>query len=76
MSSNEVKFISEHNEKDFGEEYFDFFKFDSIIFLTYVTNRSVVFSYIIYFNRNFLKNSYKFCDVLNVTKTFHQLTQL
>jgi hypothetical protein len=59
---NEIKCISEENQKDFSEDYFDFCAFDCIVdkvnqLCGCVSLYNVSFN----FNKNFLKNNYKFC---------------
>ncbi len=63
LRSNEIKCISEENQKDFSEDYFDFCKYDC--FADKVNQLCGCFplhQVEFFFNKNFLKNNYKFCE--------------
>jgi hypothetical protein len=63
LRSNEIKCISEENQKDFSEDYFDFCVYDCVVdkvnqLCGCVPVNDVPF----FFSKNFFKNNYKFCE--------------
>jgi hypothetical protein len=59
---NEIECISEENQKDFSEDYFDFCAYDCIVDKVYqLCGCFSVYAGTFYFNKYFLKNNYKFC---------------
>jgi hypothetical protein len=69
LRSNEIKCISEENQKDFSEDYFDFCEYDCIAdkFNQSCGCVPVISNKPFFFNKNFLKNNYKFCEYCSVS---------
>ncbi len=68
LRSNEIECISEENQKDFSEDYFDFCAFDCVVRkVNQLCGCVPVYNVSFYFNKNFLKNKYKFCENCSVS---------
>jgi hypothetical protein len=73
---NEIKCISEENQKDFSEDHFDFCKYDCIVDkVNQLCGCIPVYNVNFYFNKKFLKNNYKFCDVRLDNSTLFSITK-
>jgi hypothetical protein len=68
LRSNEINCIFEENQKDFSEDYFDFCRYDCIVDKVNQSCGCVpVYHVPFFFNKNFLKNNYKFCENCSVS---------
>jgi hypothetical protein len=62
LRSNQIKCISEENQNDFNEDYFDFCLFDcSVDKINQLCGCVPLHNVEFCFNKNFFKNNYKFC---------------
>jgi hypothetical protein len=72
---NEIECISEENQKDFSQEYFDFCENDCICDLYNQSFGCVsIYDAHFFFNRYFLK--YKFCDNFKVNQNFSSIDSI
>jgi hypothetical protein len=68
LRSNEIKCISEENQKDFNEDYFDFCGYDCTADkFNQLCGCVPVYHVPFFFNKIFLKNNYKFCENCSVS---------
>jgi hypothetical protein len=68
LSPSETRCISEKNQKDFSQDYFDFCLFDCAVDkVNQLCGCVPAYHVPIYFNKNFLKNNYKFCENCSVS---------
>jgi hypothetical protein len=68
LRSNEIKCISEENQKDFSEDYFDFCRYDCVVDkINQLCGCVLVYHVPFFFNKNFLKNNYTFCENCSVS---------
>jgi hypothetical protein len=68
LRSNEINCISEENQKDFSEDYFDFCRYDCIVDkVNQLCDCVPLYHVPFFFNKNFLKNNYKFCENCSVS---------
>jgi hypothetical protein len=66
--SNEIKCISEENKNDFSEDYFDFCEIDCAVDKFNQLCGCVPLHHVrLFFNKNFSKNNYKFCENCSVS---------
>jgi hypothetical protein len=67
LSSSEDECISDRNDKDFSEEYYDFCLLDCVFDLYNQSFGCVSISKLnFYFKRNKIKHNYKLCNILNI----------
>jgi hypothetical protein len=65
---NEIECISEENQKDFSEDYFDFCKYDCVVDkVNQLCGCVPIYQVPLFFNKNLLKNSYKLCGNCSVS---------
>jgi hypothetical protein len=63
LRSNQIKCISEENQKDFSEDYFEFCGYNCIVDkVNQLCGCVPVYDVSFFLNKNFLKNNYKFCE--------------
>jgi hypothetical protein len=68
LRSNEIECVSEQNQKDFSEDYFDFCKHDCVVDkVNQLCGCVPVYHVPFFFNKNLLKNSYKLCENCSVS---------
>jgi hypothetical protein len=68
LRSNELICISEEYQKDFSEDYFDFCEYDCAVDKVNQLCGCVPLHHVdFFFNKNFLKNNYKFCENCSVS---------
>ncbi len=76
LRSNQIKCISEENQKDFSEDYFDFCVFDCTVDkLNQLCGCVPVNNVNFFFNKVFLKNNYKLCSVSLDNSTVFSITK-
>ncbi len=72
----EIECISEENQKDFSQEYFDFCGDDCIVEkVNQLFGCVPVYLVSFYFNKNFLKNNYKLCKNFTIKHEFSSVTK-
>jgi hypothetical protein len=63
LRSNQIECISEENQKDFSEDYFDFCAYDCMVDkINQLCGCFPVYVGPFYFSKNFFKNNYKLCE--------------
>jgi hypothetical protein len=68
LRSNEIECISEENQKDFSEDYIEFCRHDCVVDkVNHLCGCVPVYDVPFFFNKNFLKNNYKFCESCSVS---------
>jgi hypothetical protein len=68
LRSNETECISEKNQKDFSEDYIEFCRHDCVLHkINHLCDCVPVNDVPFLFNKNFLKNNYKFCENCSVS---------